>query len=122
MTALFRVADRNEHIAALEAEVVRLTDNYSELCRDNDVLDSRCAEGEIEILNLEAEVERLREALGKAVPQLATMVAGLEPYRDADGWGVNVTTDDIVIWSSLSAIADNLALALEPEPTEEKPE
>ena len=86
-------------IAALEAEVKRM----------RAVKNGRIAD-------LAAEVERLREALTEAEPQLATITGQLEPYRDADGWGVNVTTDDIVIWSSLSAIVDNLALALEPTP------
>ena len=65
------------------------------------------------IAALEAEVKRLRKALTEAEPQLATIAGQLEPYRDADRWGVNVTTDNIVVWSSLSAIVDNLALALE---------
>ena len=71
---------------------------------------------EVRVAVLQAEVGRLRATLEEAAPILTTIAGELEPYRDEDGWGVGVTNEDIVVWSSLSAVADNLALALEPAP------
>lgn len=80
-----------------------------------DLLRRDVAKRDKRIAALEAEVARLRAVLASAAPTLAAIAGQLEPYRDEDGWGVGVTTDDIVVWSSLSAVADNLAFALEPK-------